>query len=184
MKNSWLVCIAANPLLLLTFCLSSHLPPRRCKRLSHGAQLLGVRAGSIRHELLYHGCDSSDCSWKKTFSLPCASWLVAEGFLSKDAALLTTPVQQSWSQEMQNALFSYCERADPPVVTVLVTARDRRKALDCQRLQRSSSPRRNAGPKPASPAPKLSLPHSHGGLSIGAFRGAVKAEHSNFRMNI
>lgn len=91
MKNSWLVCIAANPLLLLTFCLSSHLPPRRCKRLSHGAQLLGVRAGSIRHELLYRGCDSSDCSWKKTFSLPCASWLVAEGFLSKDAALLTTP---------------------------------------------------------------------------------------------
>ena len=93
-------------------------------------------------------------------------------------------IQHSWSQEMQNALFSYCERADPPVVTVLVTARDRRKALDCQRLQRSSSPRRNAGPKPASPAPKLSLPHSHGGLSIGAFRGAVKAEHSNFRMNI
>jgi len=46
-------------------------------------------------------------------------------------------IQQSWSQEMQNALFSYWERADPPE-----------------------------------------------GLSIGAFRGAVKAEHSNFRMNI
>lgn len=125
MKNGWLVYIAANPLLLLTFCLSSHLPPRCCKKLSHGAQLLwckgrqhstGVPTSWI-WLLLWFQQEKK----KQTF------YHVHLSLLLKALSLKMLPLYSTHNTRFSKVgpvrcrmpFFSYWERADPPVVTPL-----------------------------------------------------------------